>query len=282
MAKQSRGRKVASFLDSATPKRLLAAGILGVGGILGFSFYRKHREKVREEKDRTEFEAEFQSGKGDTGVAEAIQMATVLYQAMYENFVFSPVFNWFQWGDGTDEDSIYAIAAQIGQRKNWDKVVMAYSKLYRGRSLLRDLQSDLSADDYRKVMDLIKSGTGGSTNTGGGNSGGGHTHTTGKTTTYNTQPKPTTSTEFTDWAKKLYAGLYPNIGGGIDIGANFNVLMDYAYALANKNKWESIKTAYATVYRGRNLSADLKTRLEPRKRLGSNQYNYFFNALNGR
>lgn len=56
---------------------------------------------------------------------------------------------------GTDEDAIRAVILEIPTQSAFKKVQEAYKKEY-GDELLTDLEGDLSSDDYKQTMNLIK------------------------------------------------------------------------------------------------------------------------------
>lgn len=75
--------------------------------------------------------------------------------------------SWLIWMDGTKEEEIYNIAAQI---TNFKKVQQDYENLY-NRSLVTDLQKELDTDEYTKFMNIINSGGIQNSNVEGGTNG---------------------------------------------------------------------------------------------------------------
>ena len=75
----------------------------------------------------------------------AVQQATSFKQGIDPYGMF---------GFGTDEKLIMNTAAAV---RDWNAVTTIYKQLY-GSDLLTDLRSDLSADEYGKLMDVIEKG----------------------------------------------------------------------------------------------------------------------------
>lgn len=76
-----------------------------------------------------------------------VQQAVALRNAINPSGI-----EWMRQYDGTNEDAIFQIAAQI---TDFEKVSKAYYQLFFQRSLTNDLQSELSAEDFQKFLNLI-------------------------------------------------------------------------------------------------------------------------------
>jgi len=59
---------------------------------------------------------------------------------------------WF--GAGTNEEMVFQVFNQIPSKASYLKVQKAYSDLY-GNELTTDLESELSSEDYNKVINII-------------------------------------------------------------------------------------------------------------------------------
>ena len=59
--------------------------------------------------------------------------------------------SWLRWMDGTEEENIYNVAAQI---TNFKKVAKEYQSLF-NRPLVQDLQKELKTEEYEKFMAIV-------------------------------------------------------------------------------------------------------------------------------
>lgn len=58
---------------------------------------------------------------------------------------------------GTDEDEIFSVAREMKSTAQWRAVQNAYSKLYRGDILMKDLQNDLNSEEYFQLIEILNS-----------------------------------------------------------------------------------------------------------------------------
>jgi hypothetical protein len=80
---------------------------------------------------------------------KAAAFATRLYSA------FHP-YGFDAWQDGTDEDEVSAVAAEMKLNKiGLDLVSHYYAAAYAGADLLHDLQDELNADEWREFINTI-------------------------------------------------------------------------------------------------------------------------------
>ncbi len=122
-------------LDEIKEKAItIGLGALGIG--VAYIVGRKIFKNLREKRTERRF-------------TEESQQALLLRSAMNPSGA-----SWLIWMDGTKEEAIYNIAAQI---TNFKKVQQDYQNLY-NRSLIKDLQKELDTDDYTKFMNIINSG----------------------------------------------------------------------------------------------------------------------------
>ncbi len=125
--------------------------VIGLGALsLGVSYLVAKRIIKNIRKKRTERK-----------FTEESQQALLLRSAMNPSGA-----SWLIWMDGTKEEAIFNIAAQI---TNFKKVQQDYQNLY-NRSLIKDLQKELSTDEYTRFMNIINSGGVRNSNVEGGTS----------------------------------------------------------------------------------------------------------------
>jgi hypothetical protein len=131
-------------------EKAVAIGLTALGIGAAFFVGRKIYKNIREKRTERRF-------------TEESQQALLLRSAMNPSGA-----SWLIWMDGTKEEAIFNIAAQI---TNFRKVQQDYQNLY-NRSLLKDLQKELKTDEYNKFMNIINSGSIQNSNVQGGNSPG--------------------------------------------------------------------------------------------------------------
>ena len=117
-------------------EKAVAIGLTALGIGVAFFVGRKIYKNIREKRTERRF-------------TEESQQALLLRSAMNPSGA-----SWLIWMDGTKEEAIFNIAAQI---TNFRKVQQDYQNLY-NRSLIKDLQKELDTDDYNKFMNIINSG----------------------------------------------------------------------------------------------------------------------------
>lgn len=125
-----------SFLDN--PQRLLVGGaVIGVGGFFLYRVGKKVFTGIR--KRNTEAMADD---------SPEVRQAMAFRSAMNPSGA-----SWMRTFDTTNVQAVLDTARQV---KNLDQVATAYRKLYNGE-LLKDLQKELSTQDYQKVLTLVSS-----------------------------------------------------------------------------------------------------------------------------
>ena len=118
------------------PARVLVGG--AVIGLSGFLLYKIGKKMIANAQQKnTELKADD---------SPEVRQAMVIHDAFNPSGV--AILKSF---DSTNTDKIFDAAKNI---KNFDEVVKSYQKLY-GRDLMADLQNELSAESYEKLMTLI-------------------------------------------------------------------------------------------------------------------------------
>ena len=111
-------------------------GLLAGGGVLAYFLYTR-AAKTSAEQNLT----------SDPSTQFASQLSVAFNPSGYE---------WLRGVDGTDNAAVFATAAQI---TDFAKVQSAYQALY-GRSLLDDIQKELSSSEYAQFLAVIKENAG--------------------------------------------------------------------------------------------------------------------------
>jgi hypothetical protein len=111
-------------------------GLGALGAITLFLVGRKIIKNIRKTRSERKFTTE-------------AQQAQLLRSAMNPSGM-----SWLHWMDGTKEEAIYNIAYQI---TDFRKVQKEYTNMF-DRSLVNDLQKELSVDEFQKFMNIINSG----------------------------------------------------------------------------------------------------------------------------
>lgn len=117
-------------------EKALTIGLSALGIGVAFFVGKKIIKNIREKRTERRF-------------TEESQQALLLRSAMNPSGA-----SWLIWMDGTKEEAIFNIAAQI---TNFKKVQQDYQNLY-NRSLIKDLQKELDTDEYTRFMKIINSG----------------------------------------------------------------------------------------------------------------------------
>lgn len=122
--------------DEFTLKEKLTYGIIGMV-VIGGSFF-IGRSIVRKARATSEEKKTYEEGNPAT-FAKQIKMA-------FEND------NWLGWG--TDEEALRKTLQAIPSKDAMRKVISSYQKLY-ARSMMADMQSDLTTSEYNEMLAII-------------------------------------------------------------------------------------------------------------------------------
>ena len=133
MQKTSAHRK-----DEFTLKETVTYSILGVV-VLGGSFF-IGRSLVRRARSTGEEKKTYEEGNEAT-FAKQLKMA-------FDNDM------WFGWG--TDEEAIRKTLKVVPSKEVFRKVINSYQKLY-ARSLMKDMQDELTSTEYNEMLAIISS-----------------------------------------------------------------------------------------------------------------------------
>ena len=136
ITRSGKGKKsrLEEWLDN--PQRVLVAGVVvGIGGFLTYKLIRKIWSSIR--SNATEKQADDDPN---------VRAAMTLRIAMNPSGI-----SWMKSFDTTNNDAVFNAAKNI---TDLDAVIKAYRKLY-DSDLMADLQSELSADEYQKLLNII-------------------------------------------------------------------------------------------------------------------------------
>lgn len=122
--------------DEFTLKEKLTYGIVGLV-VIGGSFF-IGRSLIRKARATSEEKKTYEDGNPAT-FAKQIKMA-------FEND------NWLGWG--TDEEALRKALQAIPSKDAMRKVINSYQKLY-ARSMMADMQSELSTSEYNEMLAII-------------------------------------------------------------------------------------------------------------------------------
>ncbi|MEP7374727.1 MAG: hypothetical protein ABI675_15130 [Chitinophagaceae bacterium] len=144
--------------------------------------------------------------------------------------------NWFGWG--TDEDVIREVLKKIRSKDEFDKVIKSYQRLY-SRSLMDDMQNELTTAEYAEMVDILSS----------------------KPDKYipGRLPVPTT-TQYKAWARRLRAAFKVNTWGVIPYGTDEDAIREVFIEVPTQAAFLETAKAYSSEY-GDDLIADLKSEL---------------------
>jgi hypothetical protein len=212
-------KKYRATEDAFTLEEKVKYGILGIL-VLGGSFF-IGRSVIRKTKANTEEKKSFEEGN-EAGFAKALKMA-------FDND------NWFGWG--TDEEAIRKTLQAVPSKEVFRKIINSYQKLYT-RSLMRDLQEELTSTEYKEMMAIIAA----------------------KPDRGNRLLAPTLGTaQYLSWAKRLRAAFTITYGWfpGTDEDAIKAVFME----LPTQSAFQQVAIAYKKEYND-DLMTDLKGELE--------------------
>ncbi|MBN8877057.1 MAG: hypothetical protein J0I32_05880 [Sphingobacteriales bacterium] len=124
--------------DEFTLKEKLTYGIVGLV-VIGGSFF-IGRSLIRKARATSEEKKTYEEGNPAT-FAKQIKMA-------FEND------NWMGWG--TDEEALRKTLQAIPSKDAMRKVISSYQKLY-ARSMMADMQSELTTSEYNEMLAIIAS-----------------------------------------------------------------------------------------------------------------------------
>ncbi len=205
--------------DEFTVEEKIKYGILGLV-VIGGSFF-IGRSIVRKARANTEEKKTYEDGTPAT-YAKQIKMA-------FENDMW--------WGWGTDEEALRKVIIAIPSKDEFKKVINSYQKLY-ARSMMADMQDDLTTSEYNEMLAIIAS----------------------KPERGNAPIQiQMSSLQYQSWAKRLKAAFEVTYWmlPGTDEDAVKAVFMEMPSQAAF---WETAK-AYQSLY-GDDLVSDLKSELE--------------------
>lgn len=124
--------------DEFTLEEKIKYGIIGLV-VLGGAFF-IGRSLIRKARSNDEQKKAYDDDNPATA-AQKLKLA-------FEND------NWFGWG--TDEAAIRDVLEKIRSKEEFDKVIKSYQRLY-SRSLMADMQNELSTEEYAEVVDILSS-----------------------------------------------------------------------------------------------------------------------------
>src|SRR5688572_26516060 len=122
--------------DDFTLEEKIKYGVIGLI-VIGGSFF-IGRSLIRKARATTEEKKTYEDGTPAT-YAKQIKMA-------FENDMW--------WGWGTDEEALRKIMVAIPSKDEFRKVINSYQKLY-ARSMMADLQAELTTSEYNEVLAII-------------------------------------------------------------------------------------------------------------------------------
>lgn len=122
--------------DRFTLEEKIKYGILGII-VIGGSFF-IGRSLIRRARATTEEKKTYQEGSPAT-YAKQIKMA-------FENDMW--------WGWGTDEEALRKTLQAIASKDEFKKVIASYQKLY-ARSMMADMQDELTSSEYNEMLAII-------------------------------------------------------------------------------------------------------------------------------
>lgn len=137
-------------------------------------------------------------------------------------------------GLGTDEQLLRRTIRSIPTQEDWNKTIQSYKRMYKGRSMTKDIAGDLSSTEYNEMIAIVNS----------------------KPRTEKEIGKPNRDLLRINWAKRIYAALNYQTWGfmwGTDEDAIKAVFMEYK---AQEDYWGT-KKKYYIIY-GTNMFKDLK------------------------
>ncbi|MGC4036082.1 MAG: hypothetical protein QM764_08975 [Chitinophagaceae bacterium] len=202
-----------------TLKEKITYGIIGIV-VIGGSFF-IGRSILRKARSTSEEKKTYEEGKPAT-YAKQIKMA-------FEND------NWFGWG--TDEEALRKTIQAIPSKDEVRKVINSYQKLY-ARSMMADMQSELSTSEYNEMLSIIAA----KPDKGNGS--------------VELQLSPV---QYQSWAKRLKAAF--DITYGVFPGTDENAIRAVFLEIPTQAAFMETAKAYQSLY-SNELITDLKSELE--------------------
>ncbi|GAB5417616.1 MAG: hypothetical protein Crog4KO_26010 [Crocinitomicaceae bacterium] len=141
-------------------------------------------------------------------------------------------------GLGTDEVLLRSTLRSMETIEDWNKTVTAYKKIYKGRSMTKDISGDLSTTEFNEMIAIIKA----------------------KPKTAKDKHKPNRELLKVNWARRIYAAINYSTWGfmaGTDEDAVKAVFMDFQ---AQSDYWGT-KRQYYAIY-GANMFKALKADMD--------------------
>ncbi len=207
--------------DEFTLEEKIKYGILGIL-VIGGSFF-IGRSVIRKARATTEEKKTYEDGTPAT-YAKQIKMA-------FENDMW--------WGWGTDEDALRRTIQAIPSKEEFRKVISSYQKLY-ARSLMADMQSDLTTSEYNEMLAIIA--------------------TKPERGTAPVQVQ-LTMLQYQAWAKRLRSSFNVSTWGFLPYGTDEEAIKAVFMEMPTQTAFFETANAYKNLY-GDELMADLKSELE--------------------
>jgi hypothetical protein len=207
--------------DGFTVEEKIRYGILGIV-ILGGSFF-IGRSMIRRARATTEEKKTYEDGTPATS-AKQMKMA-------FENDMW--------WGWGTDEEALRRTILSIPSKEEFRKVISSYQKLY-ARSLMADMQNDLTTSEYNEMLAIIA-----------------------------TKPERGTAPvkiqqtiqQYQAWAKRIRSAVNASAWGFLPYGTDEDAIKAVFMEVPTQAAFVETAKAYKTLY-GDDLLTDLKSELE--------------------
>lgn len=143
-------KNIKANIDFNATKVLTYALLLAAGGTAVFLGYRAVKKGISKSQQKN---AANQVDNKDPKIAYATILAQRAHAAMVTGY------EWWNdvFGDGTNEDELYAIAKLMHDKGiTFALVADAYKKLYPGRVFQTDLSSELASDELTKFYNKLK------------------------------------------------------------------------------------------------------------------------------
>jgi hypothetical protein len=143
--------------------------------------------------------------------------------------------NWLGWG--TDNNAIRQTLTRLPSKDFMRKVVNAYASLYKGKSMMADVASDLSTSEYQELLAIIEAKP---------QSGD------------QLRPQILTNQQYASWVKRIQASI--NANSFFVTYTDHAMLMKVLQEVPTKAALQTLKSVYRALT-GRDLDQDLKDRV---------------------